>query len=372
MTADALSAGPAGFSTPPAAFYCVSSRPYFPGAVAVLNSLRMVGHREPLFVLDCGLDPVQRKLLTPHTTLVAAPSGVEPTLFKARAPLAHPAEVMVLLDADMIVTRPLSDLIEKAAEGSIVAFETGRDRFFAEWGPLLGLGPIRRQRYLSSGFLCMARGVGTEVLRLVTDLQAHIDPDLLWWGSGRPSEPFCFGDQDVLNAVLSSRIAPDRIVALQNRLLSELPFEGLRVIDAARLRCAYADGLEPYLVHHILYKPWLDAPPHTPAVRLRRPLTARPTPRAASPSHRPVGGGHPGSDQRAGARPVVCPQPPAAAACGPLGRREGKEAGRAAADGAELVGDMSRPSEPFVSVVVSARNAEPSIAPGVSPRFPGI
>jgi hypothetical protein len=268
MTADALSAGLVGFSTPPAAFYCVSSRPYFPGAVAVLNSLRMVGHREPLFVLDCGLDPVQRKLLTPHATLVAAPSGVEPTLFKARAPLAHPAEVMVLLDADMIVTRPLSDLIEKAAEGRIVAFETGRDRFFAEWGPLLGLGPIRRQRYLSSGFLCMARGVGTEVLRLVADLQARIDPDVLWWGSGRPSEPFCFGDQDVLNAVLSSRIAPDRIVALQNRLLSELPFEGLRVIDAARLRCAYADGLEPYLVHHILYKPWLDALYYTPYARL--------------------------------------------------------------------------------------------------------
>jgi hypothetical protein len=254
--------------TPPAAFYCVSSREYFPGAVALLNSLRLLGHREPLFVLDCGLDPVQAELFAPHATLVPAPSGVEPTLFKGLAPLAHPAGVMVLLDADMIVTRPLSDLMERAAEGRIVAFKTGRDRFFAEWGPLLGLGPIRRQRYLSSGFLCAGHGVGTEVLRLVTDLQARIDPDVLWWGRGRPGEPFCFGDQDVLNAVLSSRVQPDRIIALENRLLSELPFEGLRVIDAPRLRCAYPDGVEPYLVHHILYKPWLDAVYYTAYARL--------------------------------------------------------------------------------------------------------
>jgi hypothetical protein len=253
---------------PPAAFYCVSSRPYFPGAVALLNSLRLMGHEEPLFVLDCGLDPVQRELLEPHATLVEAPSGVEPTLAKGLAPLAHPAEVMVLLDADMIVTRPLNALVESAAEGRIVAFQTGLDRFFAEWGPLLGLGPIRRQRYLSSGFLCMGRGVGTEVLRLVSDLQARIDPEVLWWARGRPREPLCFGDQDVLNAVLSSRVQPERIIALENRLLSELPFEGLRVIDAGRLRCAYQDGVEPYLVHHILYKPWLDAIYYTAYARL--------------------------------------------------------------------------------------------------------
>ena len=37
------------------AFYCVAGERYFLGAVALVNSLRLVGHREPVFLLDCGL-----------------------------------------------------------------------------------------------------------------------------------------------------------------------------------------------------------------------------------------------------------------------------------------------------------------------------
>ncbi len=118
----------------PGAFYCVSDASYFLGAVGLVNSLRVLGHTEPIFVLDCGLTDAQREMLSPHVTLVRDESGTPPWLLKTIAPLAHPAEVMVLIDADMIVTRSFAELIDCAAEGRVVAFENNMDRFVPEWG----------------------------------------------------------------------------------------------------------------------------------------------------------------------------------------------------------------------------------------------
>ena len=100
-----------------AAFYCVADERYFLGAAAMLNSLRLHGHREPVFVLDCGLTAHQRELLAPHATVVEDGGSTAPWLLKTLAPLRHPAEVMVLIDADMIVTRPLAELIEPRRRG---------------------------------------------------------------------------------------------------------------------------------------------------------------------------------------------------------------------------------------------------------------
>jgi len=38
----------------PVAFYAVSDAAHFLGLVGLLNSLRMAGHHEPLFVADSG------------------------------------------------------------------------------------------------------------------------------------------------------------------------------------------------------------------------------------------------------------------------------------------------------------------------------
>ena len=56
------------------AFYAVTGRDFFPGAVALLNSLRLLGHDEPLLVVDCGMTARQRELLAEHATVLAAPS----------------------------------------------------------------------------------------------------------------------------------------------------------------------------------------------------------------------------------------------------------------------------------------------------------
>ena len=50
------------------------------------------------------------------------PRRAPPWLMKTIAPLRHPAEVMVLIDTDMIVTRPFTELIEDAAAGKVAAF----------------------------------------------------------------------------------------------------------------------------------------------------------------------------------------------------------------------------------------------------------
>jgi hypothetical protein len=261
---------------PAAAFYCVGDERYFEGAVGLVNSLRLLGHHEPISLLDCGLADAQRRLLAPHVTLIPAPGDAPPWLLKAVAPLDRPADVMVLLDADMVITRGLGPLIDRAAHGDVVVFENPVDRFVPEWGELLGLGPVRRRPYVGSGAIVVDRSLGTDVLRLMRDLQASIDFERTYWRANDPDYPFLYGDQDVLNAVLASRVEEDRVLALEARLAPTPPFPGLKLLDERVLRCGYADGTEPYLVHHHTVKPWLEPTHHGVYSRLLRRLLIGP------------------------------------------------------------------------------------------------
>jgi hypothetical protein len=244
---------------PSAAFYCVSNERYFLGAVGLINSLRTIGHTEPIFLLDCGLRPEQRDLVAPQVTVVPAPGDTQPHLFKTVAPLKHPAEVMVLIDADMIATRPMDDLIKRASHGAVIAVENNVDRFVPEWGELLDLGQVRRQPYVSSGLVFLSGPVGEQVLRLMDDRQHRVEFDFTFWRGNVRDYPFLYGDQDVLNAILATRVEPDRMIPLEARLAPVPPFRGLVVTNEAAIRCAYGDGVEPYVVHQYLPpKPWLE------------------------------------------------------------------------------------------------------------------
>jgi hypothetical protein len=256
---------------PGAAFYCVSSSRYFLGAVALVNSLRLLGHTEPVYVLDYGLREAERELLTPQCTLVTAPEDTTPFLLKTVAPTRHPAEVMVLIDADMIVTQPLTEMIERAAQGRILAVEHGQDRFFENWGELLGLHRARRRTYVTSSLVIAGGEPGRRLVRLMHDAQPRIDiertpyavpdPDLASLGGSfeevESADPFFYADQDVLNAILACEIAESEEEVLDRRVESVLPFIGLEVVDEKSLRCSYDDGVQPYAVHQILEKPWL-------------------------------------------------------------------------------------------------------------------
>jgi hypothetical protein len=240
-----------------AAFYCVADERYFLGATAMINSLRLQGHGEPVYVLDAGLTPGQRELLERETIVVDGPATA-PWLAKTVAPLRHPAATMILIDADMIVTRRLDELLERAGGGSIVAFENDRPRFVPEWGELLELGEARPGPYVSSGLVALGGAPGREVLRLLDDRQRRVDLDRTIAGEGDRSYAFVYPEQDVLNAILRTRVDPRRLVVLGHHLAPTPPFDRLRLVDERRLRCAHPDGLEPYVLHQFVRRPWLE------------------------------------------------------------------------------------------------------------------
>jgi hypothetical protein len=241
-----------------AAFYCVADERYFLGAVAMINSLRLHGHTEPIFLLDRGLRGDQRDLLGREVRFVEGPAEAPPWLQKTIAPLLHPADVIVLIDSDMIVTRPLGRLIDRARGGRLVAFRNDRDRFVPEWGELLDLGTARRGPYISSGLVFMDGGLGEQVLRLLEDRQARVDLDLTFARQNAAGYAFLYPEQDVLNAIIATRLDPDQVDALGNELAPNPPYRGLRLTDEARLRCSHQDGSEPYVLHQFVRKPWLE------------------------------------------------------------------------------------------------------------------
>jgi hypothetical protein len=241
-----------------AAFYCVADTRYFLGAVGLVNSLRLVGHDEPIHVLDCGLSEDERRLLEPETTLLDGPRDAPPWLLKTIAPRRRPAPVTILIDADIIVTRPLAGPIETAAEDKVVAFRNDTDRFVPQWGELLGLGEARRRPYVTSGLVLLGGDVGRDVLSLLDDRQSRVEIERGFAGENDPDYPFLYPEQDVLNAILATRVEPEAIATLGNELCPNPPFRGLRISDERRLRCVHADGTEPYALHQFVRKPWLE------------------------------------------------------------------------------------------------------------------
>ena len=57
--------------------------------------------------------------------------------------------------------------------------------------------------------------------------------------------------------MLCARVEPARRLTLGAELARHQPYRGLRIVDERRLRCAYDDGVEPYVLHHYLEKPWV-------------------------------------------------------------------------------------------------------------------
>jgi hypothetical protein len=238
-------------------FYCVTGRDFFPGAVALLNSLRLAGHSEPFVVLDCGMTRDQRAALGPHATIVEAPGEEPPSTLKLVAPSLEPSDVMVLLDADVIVTGSLAGAISAAGGGRVVAFSNDVDRHFASWSELLDLPEVRCARYLTSSAIVAGGDPGRRLLDAMAERLPRVDRTRTWVAQGDPDDPLFFLDQDVFNAVAQSLLAPDEVEALPARLAPIPPFAGVRLLDADSLCCAYRDGVQPLLLHHASHKPWL-------------------------------------------------------------------------------------------------------------------
>ncbi len=98
------------------AFYTAADANYFLGLAGLVNSLRLLGHPEPVIVVDRGLAGWQRTLLEDHVVLVPAPPGLHPFSCVWEGPRLRPAETMVLIDADMVVTRHLEPIVSPGQE----------------------------------------------------------------------------------------------------------------------------------------------------------------------------------------------------------------------------------------------------------------
>ncbi len=139
----------------------------------------------------------------------------------------------------MIVTRSLADIAALAADGRICAFPDPlphRGRWFAEWEEMLELrAPLRRRTYLNAGFLALSIDHWPDLLTRWWQLCERVPREQFF---GRFEQPFWAGDQDVLNAILSSEV-PEEAIA-------ELPADGEAypeelletvVVDERTLRC---------------------------------------------------------------------------------------------------------------------------------------
>jgi hypothetical protein len=247
---------------PECAFYLVANDRHFLGAVALVNSLRLLGHVEPIRLVDAGLTDRQRALLAGQVELVPAPPRVPPVHLAPYGPLASPAGVQVVLDADIIVTRPLGELLDAGRRGTLVGFVNdppNHDRFFPEWAPALGLPTMRRRPYLNAGQFVLPAAMNERLLGAWIDGQERVGMIGTRYGRARLSDPFYFADQDVVNAVLAARFEDAELDVRPHRLAPHPPFRELRLLDPRRLDCRYPDGTRPYFLHHTMGKPWLQA-----------------------------------------------------------------------------------------------------------------
>ena len=248
-------------SLPRGAAYSVSNSAHFLGAVALVNSLRLTGWRDEIVLVDGGLTKRQRALLGSEAIIISAPRSLPPHLLKVFGPLTHPAEAMVLIDADMIVVGSLDALLVEAVTSTrlLAVADILHDRYDARWGDLLGLGELRRQTYVNSGFVVAPRELGGRVFTQLERLQGRIDPGRSMIAAGRPDDPFFFLDQDALNALLAStRFRREDLHVLDQSRIPLPPFAGVRILDQERLRVVSADGGELIALHHYQRKPWLQ------------------------------------------------------------------------------------------------------------------
>jgi hypothetical protein len=243
-----------------ATFFAVTNAGYFPAATAMLNSLRLTGHRHDVVFGDCGLRPDQRVRLEPHSRIVEIPAAEarDPTLLKSFPHAMDLDGVLVFIDSDMIVTDDLGPVLALAAEGKICAFaDPELDRRFKEWEKLFELKrPLRDQQFISAGFLAWSHSHWPALLGRWREACERIPAGATLAHGATNVNPFAQGDQDALNAVLMSEVPPDAVALLPDDERPVWRTTQVRVLDERTLQCRL-NGQVPKLVHADgSRKPW--------------------------------------------------------------------------------------------------------------------
>jgi len=240
-------------------YFTVADSLFFPGLVALLNSLHLTGNAGRLVVLDLGLLPHQRQILEGHVEFCPRPQRIfdNPLLSKPFPHLLNPEGVIVIIDSDIIVTSSLDEMMSLAAAGHICMFsdETQDQRWFPEWGQAFGLrSPLRQESSQNSGFIALSAENWSWLLQRWWESCGKI-PAACTRGRGASySQPFWDGDQDALNALLMSEV-PKGHLATWPQHVSYLLMD-VEVTNRNTLECRHR-GKPAYLLHQTgSPKPW--------------------------------------------------------------------------------------------------------------------
>jgi hypothetical protein len=240
-------------------YFTVSTHRFFLGTVALLNSLRLTGNAGELVVLDAGLAPDERELLSARATVFTPPNAadVHPVVMKTFAHLLQPSGTVAVIDSDIIVTGSLDHVLALARTGRICAYPdvpAVRSRWFPEWETTLRLrSPLRRDVYVNSGFVAFSTDHWPHLLERWREA-CQLIPAHAMWGS---RSPFNAPDQDALNALLMSEIPREALALLPDG--EQVVGGGGRVEDLETLRST-SEGRPAKILHLIdSPKPWEPA-----------------------------------------------------------------------------------------------------------------
>lgn len=259
-----------------ARIYTLADRRYFVGLVALLNSLRLTANEQELVVLDCGLEESQRARLGAHAEVVRLPPDVARRNVLAKPyvhELASPAEIVVWIDSDVVVTGGIGPIVEAASRGRIGVFPVDwpeqRGRLRLEWPDLFSLRePLRPQTYVNAGFYALSTARWPAFLERWWELCSGI-PDGVTFHGDIDANPLWAGDQDAFNALLMSEL-PETATGLLPETGAVFPpdMERVRILDRERLVCSIEGAPVTMLHYSWVPKPWA---PHAWR-RMRRPL----------------------------------------------------------------------------------------------------
>ena len=197
-------------TTPTRAFAAVSDTVYFPGLMALLNSILAYHQTEiPVVVFEHGLTSGQleqlrrhrlRPEIIPTSALAYPPPGTWEAKQQVFAHLLPRWRIIMLLDADLVLVSRLDDVFTLAGNGKILGGADGPGIYYKEhyraYTPEL---PGTQAPYMNTAAVCF-------------DAHRHWDLAALWafssqYGAysphrGKPLELPGHGDQGLLNAIV--------------------------------------------------------------------------------------------------------------------------------------------------------------------------